>query len=191
MPKSRSQRKNEALRIKRERIAMASQVGAGEDETTSIAVVANNLFSTHRNYFMIRGLNALLQTYPCIELIAYLHDTAVPMVAPHFPIFGIHALSQWNGRVIATDITTTLDAIESPATKILHYVFDLEPERRDLTLRRRCSAFMDPRVIVVCRSEDHWSVLSEEYGFTDQPRIIDRFDLPAMLCLLGESSCLS
>jgi hypothetical protein len=188
MPNQQEHRKKEALRKKRELLAEAQGIGANNGELTiTVAVVANNLFSTHRNLFMIREINDFMAHNALVNITVFLHDTAVPMIAPHFPIFGVHDLHSLCDPIIATDITTCFDALDSQSDRIVHYVFDLEPERRDLDLARLRSVYQDPRVTVVCRSHDHWSVLAEEFNIKARQRIVQDFDLTLLLTVLGES----
>lgn len=159
-------RKREALARKREAATWAKDVGLDLDSPlSSVAVVVEHPGLSQCNYFLFRNMNQFSIESLGVDLSLFVLQAKPAMSIMVFPVLDSHSLKAWSGPLIAVGTAACLEALGSNATRILHYVFEVDfLDRRDLTTSQLHQAFRDPRVTVMTRGKDYRDLIEAEFG---------------------------
>jgi len=168
--------------LKRKAIASEEMANIGldlSDDLTTIGIIFNHLGISHLNYTGIVNINNLCRSYSGVDISIFSQHMIPPCVQPLCPVFNISSLIRWNNYpLISTDITTTKLALSSNASRIYYYAFD--PEflyNTNTSITEIEQTFIDPRISVVVRHEDHKKLVESEFGIKTCEIIIPDFHI--------------
>jgi len=136
------------------------------DDIFTVGFVFEHLAISQLTYLGIHSINELCRKYAGIDIAIFTQHMIPPCVVPTCPVFNTSRLISWgNYPLITTSIGTTTEALITNASKIYHYVFDLDfIDNKILALRNINSTFCDNRVEVITRHESHKEVIEREFG---------------------------
>lgn len=146
-------------------------------DTLSFGIVFEHLGISQATFFCINEVNKLCQKYVGLNIQLFAQHSMRSCIQPLCPVGDAVSLISWTHPLIATSISTCIDALSSPSQLIYHYVFDLDFIGQSLSTADLLRTFCDPRVRIVTRHQHYKEVLEEEFNIQIQQPIIPDFQL--------------
>lgn len=179
--------KREALKRKAESQARLSSVGLRpEDKLMAVGIVLERIGEGDLAKMVLDAVFRFSQAATGIDMAIFVQEMARPVAQVLCPLLDPHALSSWPEPLIATSPVTCLEALESRAPAIVHYVYDdnfLDP--RGLSREEFRRTFNDRRVQVVIGKPVYGRPVEDAFGIQVYPTVVPKFELelivPALL----------
>ena len=149
-----------------------------------IAVIVNNLAVTQNNFYMIKRFNEMVKD-PKKSVSCFMLQPSPPVIKPMFSCRNISFVSNFTGKLIATDFNSLELLLESHTgcDKYL-YLWDYNPLARfDATQK----LLKDKRLKIAVRSEGHKAMLENNYN-VKVDAIIEDWDINQLEKFLGEDN---
>ena len=151
-----------------------------EDDNKAIGVVVDELRMTQRNFAALSNINHVCDYYVGLDVSIFYQQVSMPPMDLKCPMFDIRDILSFTDPLIATSVSTTMDALASASPIIYHYVHDIDfmnydhIDPRDLT-----KTFTDARIRVAARCQDYADILHHEAGCSVE--VIKDFNLVRMI----------
>jgi len=176
----------EAARRKQQAIDEMAELGLSLDmDTFSLGIVFEDLGISQASFFGINQVNQLCRKYVGIDIQLFVQHALRACIDPLCPVDDSRILLSWRYPLIATSVSSCIDAIASQAPMICHYVIDIDFfDRYDLSTNDLRSTFCDSRIKVVVRHEDYKELIQEEFGIQVCEQVIPDFDLAELMKLI-------
>jgi len=180
----------EASRRKEQTKKTLAEIGLDPtDDLFMVGVIFNELRVSQRNYFALSNINHVCNTYIGLDISIFYQHATRPAMTPACPMFQVKDLLGCEHPLISTDISTTIEALNTRSQHIYHYVYDLEfLESYDCDMNTLTSAFRDDRVTLVTRCQDYKKVIEAE--FYKEVDVVQDFNMRRMLKrIIGDVKC--
>jgi len=186
--KAQKAKKKEAFLRKKEAQSKLGDLGITlDDDLFSIGVVLDSLSMSHLNFFCTQNINYVCDNYVGLDLTIFLQQDSPPCTAMLCSSFHISDLMSVDYPLIATSTSSCLDALSSHAPLVCHYAFDMDfIGEQETPIGDIIKAFKDPRVVVVCRCEDHKRLVEDEFGIRVHNKIVPDFRLTDLVKIIIE-----
>ena len=126
-----------------------------------IAVLVNNLAVTQNNFYMIIEFNEIAKD-PKRSVSCFTFQPSPPLIKPMFSCKNISFVSNFNGKLIATDFRSLGFMLEShTACEKYLYLWDVTAPA---TFDEISSVLKDKRLKIATRSEGHKAILENNYN---------------------------
>lgn len=190
MAKNKKTKQKEANRRKTEIRNRLAEIGLEpEDDLFIMGVIFDELRVSQRNYFALSNINHVCNTYIGLDISIFYQHSSRPAMTPVCPIFQLKDLLGWEHPLITTDVSTTLDALNTRSQNIYHYIYDLEIlDSYDIDINSLTSAFTDDRITLIARCEDYKRIIEAE--FSRDVEVVEDFNMRQLLKkVIGDTKC--
>jgi len=179
-------RRKEASRRKREAQEELKAIGLGlEHDTLSLGVIFEDLGISQATFFCINQVNELCRKYAGLNLQFFVQHAMQSCIQPLCPIDNVTTLLSWEHPLIATSVSTCLDALTSKSSIIYHYVFDVDFDtRHEISTSDLLRAFCDPRIRVVTRHLDYRKLVEREFDIQVCEQTFSDFQMAELIQLI-------
>ena len=145
-------------------------------DTLSIGIVFEDLSIAQTTFFCINEINVLCEKYVGLNMQLFVQHSLQACVQPLCPIDNVTNLVSWKHPLIATNVSTCLDALTSPSNIIYHYVSDADfTQQYHISTSDLIRAFCDPRVHVITRHNDYKQLIEREFEVQTKPIVVQNF----------------
>jgi len=152
------------------------------DNTIAISLLLPDLYPSQLNYFIIKSINKFCNNYIGIDINIFNQANNIPFIVPSCPILSANDIRTYKDPIICTNISTCIDAIDSMASCILFYMFDIDLEN----IEENYKISNDPRVYIVLRNESVKNIVQEEFKCPIIKTIIPDFDIEKIIKIIRE-----
>jgi len=185
----KSKNPNHTKAINRKKIASEEMAQLGltlDDNIMTIGFIFEHLGISHLTYLGFLSLNQLCRDFTGIDITFFSQHQSIPCVKLLCPVFNTSDLARWQKHpLVATNILTCLDALDTNASTIYHYAFDPEfINASHLPSSDLHKTFCDPRVKVIARHENHRSLIETEFGIKICDTIVPDCDAVTLVKLI-------
>lgn len=165
---------------KRKHLAQSTLGDVGlqlEDPLCSIGLVFEHIGLSQLAIEALKNIETISDKYPGINIVLFVRRSTPSIANIIASVFPIRDVVEWDQPIIATNIQTCLDAINSRAPFVYHYVYDLD-FINNLTIPTQDikQTFNDKRIRILVRSQHYRSIIENEFG-VQVVDVVENFDL--------------
>lgn len=172
---------------KRKQLAKSTLIDVGlqlEDPLCSVGLIFEHIGLSQLAFEALRNIEAIANKYVGVDTVIFIRRSTPYITNVTASVFQIRDLIEWDKPLIATNIQTCLDAINSRASLIYHYVYDLDfIDNLTITPYDMKKAFCDERVRVFVRSKYYKPIIENEFDI-QVIDVIENFDLKKMVSVI-------
>jgi hypothetical protein len=178
----KNQKHKEATRRKQLAESTLTDIGLRlKDPLCSIGLVFEHIGLSQLAFEALKNIEDISNKYTGIDSVIFVRRSTPSITNVATSIFAIRDIIEWDRPLIATSIPTCLDAINSRAPFIYHYVYDLDfINNLTITAQNIQTAFCDKRVRIFVRSEYYKPIVENEFNIKVVD-VIENFDLKKMI----------
>jgi len=156
-----------------------------ESDTLSVGIVFDDLGISQSSFFCINQINHMCQKYVGINIQLFVQHSLQACIQPLCPIDDAINLISWKHPLIATSVSTCLDALNSSSSIVCHYASDIDfINQYSISTTDLLRAFCDPRVFVVARHQDHKQLIEEEFDIEISKIVVPDFEMTSLIKLI-------
>lgn len=147
-----------------------------------IAVLLESVSPSDLAQSAIESINEWCRSGQPGDVSIFATSLSKPCVVPICPLLDLSRMTNEFDAVIATSTPLCLEALNTNATIIIHYVWTPDAlDRIDIPYGDVLRAYCDPRVRVVVRSESDRELIEAEYGCCVAGDPVSAFDFTQIL----------
>jgi len=185
MDKKNRQHK-EAVRRKRKAESVLTDIGFQlKDPLCAIGLIFEHIGLSQLAIEALKNIEKISNEYAGIDTVVFLRRFTPSITNVTASVFSIRDIIEWDQPLIASNISTCLDALNSRAQLIYHYVYDLD-FINNLTIPTEdiVETFCNPRIKIFTRSKYYKPIIEQEFDIK-VIKIIENFDLKKMLNVIS------
>jgi hypothetical protein len=184
--KVKNQKHKESVKRKQQSSDHLGQIGLSlNDEILHIGVIFENLGLSQQTYFGLGNINEVCRDFVGIDINVFYQHNVPPCFVNLFPIFPAKYLLKWENPLIATTLSTCINALESQSKIIYYYMFDLDFLCKNHIEKETVThIFTNPRIKIITRCADYKNLVEQYFNTKINNEIITDFDIKEFIKLI-------
>lgn len=155
------------------------------DHLKSIGIFLKDNGMSQLSFLFLKNISELVTQYKCFDINLFVQQLYPNITDINCPIFQCKDLLTFNGNIITTTISTTIEALNYRINKILFYIFDIHfIQDNNLTFNKIDSIFHNKNVILITRSQEYKKIIENFYNTKLEDTIIENPNILEMAKIL-------